>query len=218
MKMAKWFKFAIKVIVVALCILLVWRVMFAESKSTLGDLLPTKATAELYAADGALNVLTNKVADEISESGYFSVYGVFYTPDTGELQVTVRYNDSTTASLGNIGFFAYTVDTSGDPVQTDENGTEDTAVSTVRLHEGYPIGEVLAPESMGTEKKLFYNYEKLLFSGIEIGENTNVIISLCTDGDPEKEEAVIAAHFAEQEMKTYKLSRDEKKALAAYSE
>lgn len=216
--MAKWFKLAVKIIVVILCLLLVWRVLFAESKSTLGDILPTKGTAEIYNASGTLNVLTNKVADEISEGGYFSVYGVFYTPDTGELQVTVRYNDSTTDSLGDISFYAYTVDTSGEPVQTDADGAEGNATGTERLHEGYPIGEILTPTSMGTEEKLFYNYEKLLFSGVEIGKDTNVIISLCADGDPEAEKAVIAAHFAEQEMKTYKLSRSEKKALASYTE
>lgn len=214
--MGKWIKRIIKAIVILLCLLLVWRVWLLEDDSIFGDLVPTAANAELYKAEGELTVMTNDVAHEMSEGGYFSVYGVYYTPDTGELQVTVRYNQNSVETLGDICFFGYTVDTSGDPVEivTDEDGNN---ITGVRLHEGYPMGDILTPEVHDTEEKLFYRYEKLIFSGVEIGENTNLIISLCTDNSIDNEKAVIAAHFAEQPMKEYKLSKGEREALADYS-
>lgn len=211
--MGKWIKRIIKAIVIILCLLLVWRVWLAEDESLLGDLVPTAANAELYKADGSITVLTNDVAHEISEGGYFSVYGVYYTPDTKELQVTVRYNDSTVDALGEVSFLGYTVDTSGEPV---EAVTGEAEAEGVRLHEGYPMGEILTPEKYDSAEKLIYNYEKLIFRGVEIGEYTNMIISLCPSGSIDDEKAVIVAHFAEQPMKEYKLSKGEKEALASY--
>lgn len=206
--MGKWFKRIVKIIVVIGCALLIWRVWFASDKSVFGDLVPTKATAELYSANGELKVLTNDIVDDMSAGGYFSIYGMYYTPDTKELQVTVRFNDSTIDKLGDISFYGYTVDTSA---PAEEN-------SSVRLHEGYPVGDILTPVSRGTEKKLFYNYENLVFENVEIGESINFIVSLCAKDNPEGEHAVVVAHFAEQPMKEYKLSGKEKDALSSYSE
>lgn len=215
--MGKWIKRIIKVIVILLCLLLVWRVWLIEDDSILGDFVPTEANAELYKSEGSITIMTNAVVHEMSEGGYFSVYGMYYTPETKELQLTVRCNQNSVDPLGDIRFFAYTVDTSGDPVET-VTGDAGTAPEGVRLHEGYPIKAVFTPENHGHEEKLFYSYDKLIFKGVEIGENINLIISLCTGEDIDSEVAVIAAHFAEQPMKEYKLSKGEREALSAFGE
>ena len=213
--MGKWVKRIIKIIVILLCLLLVWRVWLLEDDSILGDYVPTEASAEIYKADGSITVMTNDVVHEMSESGYFSVYGVYYTPETKELQVTVRCNLNSVDPLGDVSFFAYTVDTSGDPVETvtDESGVSPEGV---RLHEGYPIKEVFASEDLGHEERLFYSYDKLVFSGVELGDSINLIISMCTGDSIDSEVAVIAAHFAEQPMKEYKLSKGEREALLSF--
>lgn len=219
--MGKWLKRIIKAFVAICCILLVWRVLFAESESVLGDFTPTKATADDYKADESITVLTNKVTDDISEGGYFSAYAVYYTPETKELQVTVRYNDNTTDVLGDIGFCAYTVDTSVAPIETETSDATDESVSISsdrKYHEGYPIGEFYTPECIDSTEKLFYNYEKLVFEGVEINEGDNFIISLYNEGDQNNEKAVIVVHFAEQTFENYRLSGSEKKALSAYKE
>jgi len=205
--MGKWFKRIIKIIVIVLCLLMVWRVWLLTDDSTFSDLVPTAETAALYKADGEITVMTNKVVHEMSVGGYFSAYGVYYIPEAKELQVTVRYNNNSVEALGDICFYAYTVDTSGEPVV---NATD------VRLHEGYPIGDIVEPEIYGTEEKTLYGYEKLIFRGISIDENTNVVISLCTDNNSDNEKAVIVAHFAEQPFDDYKLSKAEKKAFSEY--
>lgn len=213
--MGKWAKRVIKVIVILLCMLIVWRVWLLEDESIFGDFVPTYATAEVYNADGSLEVLTNNVAHEMSEEGYFSVYGVYYAPAAKELQVTVRYNENSVSPLGDIYFLGYTVDTSGEPVAT-VTGEEGTETDGVRLHEGYPMSEIITPEKYGSDERLFYGYEKLIFKGVEIDEYTNMIISLCTGNSIDEEKAVIVAHFAEQPFEEYKLSKSEKNALASY--
>jgi len=201
------------------CIALIWRVLFAGWE-VLDEFIPTKATSELYKAKGDIKIITNDVADEISENGYFSVFGFYYSPETKEVQVTVRYNDSTLDKLqtNDVDFYIYTVDTSGEPVVPETDPYTGEAIESVRLHEGYPIGDIIAPspEYTMTDESLFYNYEKLVFEGIEIGEHTNVIVSLCISGNSDEEKAVIAAHFAEQPMEDYELSDDDREALATY--
>ena len=213
--MGKWFKRIIKIIVIVLCLLMVWRVWLLTDDSVFSDLVPTADTAALYKADGELTVLTNDIVHEMSVGGYFSAYGFYYIPETRELQITVRYNNNSVESLGDICFYAYTVDTSGEPsvAVTDEDGN---SVAGVRLHEGYPIGDIIEPEIYGHKEKLLYGYDKLIFRGVSIDENTNVIISLCTDNNSDNEKAVIAAHFAEQPFDNYKMSKAEKKAFSEY--
>ncbi len=217
--MSKWIKRIVEIVVILLCLLLVWRVWLIGDESFYSDYTPTAASAELYKNDGALKVQTHGSAEDISEGGYFSVYGIYYTPDTKELQITVRYNANSVEPLGDIMFLGYTVNTSGEPVETvtDDEGndiTEDT-VGT-QLYEGYPIVDIFTPNVYGEEKKLFYRYQKLIFSDVDITEHTNVVISLCTSDSIDTEEAVIVAHFAEQPFKNYKLSRGEKADLSAY--
>ncbi len=214
--MGKWAKRIIKIVVILLCLLLIWRVMLLEDDSALGEFVPTDATAAMYNSEGMLRIYTNDVVHEMSEGGYFSVYGVYYATDTKELQVTVRCNDNSTKPLGDFSFFGYTVDTSGEPVEavTDENGEN---IGGIRLHEGYPMGNIITPEVYDTENKLFYTYKKLIFRGVKIDEHTNMIISLCKNNSIDDEVAVIVAHFAEQPFEEYKLSKSEKKALENYS-
>ncbi len=215
----KWIKRIIKGFVVLACVALVWRVLFAGSEVTLDEFIPTTATAEVYKEKGDLKILTNDVVDEISESGYFSAYGFFYSPETREVQVTVRYNNSTIDKLSDFDFYLYTVDTSNDPIETTDETGNDGSDDGVRLHEGYPMSEILDPmeEYTQTDEVLFYNYEKLVFPNVEIDEGTNVIVSLCAPGDKDDEKAVITVHFAEQPLEEYKLSGSEKDALAAFA-
>lgn len=223
----KWIARILKGFVVLVCLLLILRILFAGMEITLDEFIPTKATAEFYNTNGELTILTNEVADEISEEGYFSVYGFFYSPETKEVQVTVRYNDSTIDTIPEFDFFMYTVDTSVDPVETSapidgavstDDSAENVSEEPVRLHGGYPMSEVVSPSSEYTQTDdiLFYNYKKLVFKGIEITEGTNVIVSLCANGDKDDEKAVITAHFAEQPLEEYELSGDEKDALSTY--
>lgn len=213
----KWIKRILKGLVALACVALIWRVIFAGSEVTLDEFIPTRATAEAYSQSGGLKIMTNDVADEISEGGYFSAYCFFYSPETKEVQVTVRYNNSTVDKLGDVDFYLYTVDVSGEPYDTAADSVVDENGNVIKLHQGYPMSDVLSPisEYTQTDEVLFYNYEKLVFEGVEVDEGTNVIIRLCKAGETE-ELAVIVAHFAEQPLEEYKLSGDESDALAAF--
>ena len=170
-------------------VFVVWRVTLGDDKTTLKSFVVTEPSATAYAENGELYVLTNEMADDISTpilrltdeeapEGQFIAYGFYYIPETKEFQITVRYNDTTEATLGDFNFFAYTVDTSGEQMEESEDGQ--------RLHFGYPIGEVLSPTyNSDVKEKMFYNFEKLVFKGVDIDENTNVVVSLCYGDAPE---------------------------------
>lgn len=214
----KWIKRIIKWLVALACIALLWRVFFAGSEITLDEFIPTKTTAEAYSESGNLKIITNEVVEEISKEGYFSAYGFFYSPETKELQITARYNNSTLDRLRDIDFFLYTVDTSGEPYDAEKQSVVDADGNVIKLYQGYPKSEIIEPlaEYTQTDEILFYNYEKLVFPGVEIGEHTNVILSLCSAGDKDAEKAVVTIHFAEQPTEEYELSDDETEALAAF--
>ncbi len=215
--MKKILLYTVRTIAVLICLMFIWRVIFAENKSTLSKLSPTDTLCAAYAENGNIELLTHDVVDEISDNGYFSAYAFVYSPETSELQVTVRYNNSTVNALGDVEFRLFTVDSSsgkdatnvsGGDAGVDENGG--------RTYQGHPAGDDVFPTVAEKTKKLFYNYERLVFDGIEIGENTNVIITICKAGAAKNDqtyEAAVTAHFAEQPMKNYKLSNSEKALL-----
>jgi len=219
--MGKWIKRIIKILVAAFFVFVVWRVTLGDDKTTLKAFMVTEPSAAAYAEDGELYVLSNEMADDISTpilrqtdeeapEGQFIAYGFYYIPETKEFQITVRYNDTTEETLGDFNFFAYTVDTSGEPMEESEDGQ--------RLHFGYPIGEVLSPTyNSDVKEKMFYNFEKLVFEGVDIDENTNVVVSLCYGDDNTAEVSNIVVHFAEQDMRQYKLTKKNISALESFT-
>lgn len=209
--MSKILKYTVRAIAFIICGLFIWRVIFSQDKSTLSDLVATPSLISSFADDGDVLLYTHDVPEEISENGYFSAYAFVYSPTTRELEVTVRYNTSTVDALGDVEFRLFTVDTSsGTPAEDGEETDE-------RLYQGYPASGDSFPTYEADSKKLFYNYKRLVFENVEIGEHTNVIISIVKAGTAESDqnyEAAIAVHFAEQPMKTYKLSKAERNALS----
>lgn len=215
--MKKILLYTVRIIAIAICAMFVWRVIFAQNKSTLSKIVATDALRAAYAENGQVELLTHDVADEISEKGYFSAYAFVYSPETSEVEVTVRYNNSTVEALGDVEFRLFTVDSSsgkgatnasGGDAGVDENGG--------RTYQGHPAGDDIFPRVADKTKKFFYNYERLVFEGVEIGENTNVIVTICradTAKDDQSYEAAVTAHFAEQPMEKYKLSSGERALL-----
>ncbi len=195
----------LKVIAYSICLLLIWRVLFANDKHTNTAYTATPAAVGA-ARDGELSVFTNKAVESQAEKGYFYAYGFRYTPETGEVQVTVKYNDATIEKVGPVHFEALLVDT------TAKMNSGDT-------FEGYPILLAAEASDVTTEKKLFYNYDKLVFEGFDnLDETKNVVIRLvyeipADEDDTDKVESTVVVHYAEQEMKEYKLSGKEKTAL-----
>ncbi len=175
-------------VVFIICGLFIIRCCMVADKSVFSDLTATPALIAAY-SDGEVAVKTVKVEREIADDGYFSAYAFYYTPEAGEVQVTVRWNDSV---------YSYT------------DMPEGTEYTFHLLNE--TTGETYPATAIMSKKRSLYNYRKLTASGVNLGEeDTLVVVMELRDGF----ESTQVVRYGEQPFKDYKLSGKEKKSLAA---
>ena len=103
------------------------------------------------------------------------------------MQVTARVNDST----------------------LDRLGLEELPHFFLR---NYATGETWDCVFSEDEHSLMYGYRRMVFEGINITEDSDILLCMSSDGSdvPESE---LVIHFREQKLKAYKLSGAEKKSL-----
>jgi len=172
-----------------ICGLFIFRCCFAADRSTLNDIIPTDGLRAAYAADGELEILSHEVVREISEDGYMAAYAFVWIPEAGEVQLTVRYNDSVYEYNGLPAGDTFTF------VLTDSKS-----------------GKVYEAAVLAEEKKWMYNFRRLSFSGVEITEGNDLVLCMLCGGEEISQDTV---HYADQNavLRPYKLSRSEKKVL-----
>lgn len=161
---------------------LIVRTILHSDKSVFDDFKVTDASREVYAEEGELSVLTMGFKHKTSENGYFSAYSLFYVEETGELQVTVRYNVSAlkytdTESEEDIGFFLMkrVGEDLRDKQEEAMNHTMDrtpSKLSEKEKNENYLenyTGEYFYPASVETESRYgIYKYRKLIFENVPL--------------------------------------------------
>ena len=160
--------------------MIIWRCCMVSDKSRYSDPAPTDALISAY-SDGESEIYTVKVAAELADDGYFCAYGFYYNPESGQVQVAVRWNDSV---------YEYT---------DMEEGYEYTFyLLNETTEEKYPC---TATES---DKASMYNYRRLTADGVrlESDEKLTIVMEL-RDGN---ESSQVIKH-AEQPFKTYKLPK-----------
>lgn len=185
-------KKVVAALVYIFCALMIFRCCFAADHSTLSDIYPTDALRTAYAAQGSsLTLLSHDVASDISSDGYMTCYGFVYSPDTDEIQITVRYNASvfTYNQLPEDTKLHYTLYDSDTEIEHDA---------------------VIVEE----ESRWMYTYQRLSVSGVRVTDTNNLELRMYAG---EKQISSDTIHYADQNvvLKTYKLSRSEKKSLAA---
>lgn len=90
---------------VVLLILLVYGILFfrlcsGNPPKSLTKLIWTDSMLTAYTASGGnLLVYSQEPAEHVAEDGYFGVYDIRYIPATEELQLTIRYNNSSKEKL-----------------------------------------------------------------------------------------------------------------------
>lgn len=173
-------------IIFALCFMFVIRCCMVADKSEFSNLYITDGVRSAY-ADGESEVKTVKVEREIADDGYFSAYAFFYVPETGEIQVTVRWNDSA---------YEYT---------STEQGYE---FAFHLLNE--TTGEKYPATVIDTAKKSIYNYRKLVAKDVDLGEAERLTVVLEV-GDGYESKQII--RYAEQPLLDYKLPSKLQKEL-----
>ena len=195
MKIGKIVKFIFAALFIVFMAAVILRIFMLKDSRTLSDIYPTEAAKTAYAEDGSSAFLTHKPADEISSDGYYSAYAIVYAPEEKELQLTVRYNDSLPERymLGSI----------------PENYAWE-----LRDGDGTVIAEGTV---LDIAEKYRYNYVRVAFDGVEIGDDDELYLFLISDEVqyPEADTEGLRLHGPENSFKTYKPDKSEKKTLEA---
>ncbi len=184
--MVKFIKRLATAIVLIICGMFVLRCCLVADKSVFDELYATDALTSAY-ADGAMDVQTVPVEKEIADDGYFSAYAFYFIPETGDVQITVRWNDSvyeyTSMDAGHEYTFHLLNETTG---------------------ETFPL------TSLDAKKRWMYSYRKLSVTGVSLGEtDTLTVVMELRDGFESKQ----VVRYGEQPLEEYKLSGGDKKAL-----
>ena len=191
MNVAKFTRNLFILMVSMLVIAILGRIYMMEDNDHLSTIYATENAVSTY-ADGK-SFSSHKVAEDLTDDGYYSANGLIYNEDKKELQLTARYNDSlyTYLDTADKTVFSYTI--------VDESN--DTVYEGKILQFG---------------EKYMYNYDKLVFENVEITADSELYLFLhFEDKYPVEDETEgLLIHHPGQQLKTYKLKKAEKELLS----
>lgn len=163
---------------------LILRMITSKDPQSVKTLLVNEKTYEAYRAGG--NELTmyyqNQLSDTLDEhnKGYFSVSQVAFIPEAEQLQLVVRYNNSTIKALSRDLGLPEVPDRSEELIDVSVVLTTDLTPDNeednyLETPEEYP--ELISvkryyPSKVMTETKNIYNYRKYIFDGVKLDELT----------------------------------------------
>lgn len=189
--------------IVLLCIIigaLIIRTVIYSDKTVFDEFEITDASRAAYAESGTVDVLELENKNKSSENGYFCAYSMYYVEQTGELQVTVRYNTSAfdytdTNDDADIEFLLMkrvgeNLSQNMESAMTQEVHRGQSSLSEREKEENYLenyTGEYLYPSRVETAKRYgIYRYRKLFFENVSLeGETFNaedVIVVMVPSG------------------------------------
>ena len=136
--------------------ILLWRIFSGGVPKSMQSYIWTDEAYSIYtAAPDDYSIYHYKRNDNLSKDGKFMASYVYYVKETGEFQITLRYNNSTLKKLAA----DYSLDSlpENEPfvfTLTDQNG------------------KVYTEYEYSVDKKNLYNYRKLIFKGIDMAPLT----------------------------------------------
>lgn len=178
----------LKVLLHTVCILVVfgtfalaiWRISMLGTPNEIKGLVPNERLCEAYRENGNILTLYHQEQSSLTRAehnaGYFGAIDVIFVKEAQQLQVVFRYNISTLKHLKEDHFLSEVPDRNGDyfnvtvSVSTDltpenkedNNGNDPSAVKQERYQ----------PTSCTKYQNSIYNYEKLVFDGINVDDDT----------------------------------------------
>lgn len=174
-----------------------FRIIFMEDKSTLKNVYPTDKAVNAYAELGDEAFKYHKVETDIASDGYYNAYAFVYIPSEKELQITTKYNDSL-------------------PTEYMEGANEDDFYWELRDENGktVSVGKVV-----DKAEKYYYNYSRVVFDNVEIGDDTQLYLQLCDDaiGYPVEGKTKynnFNLFVYENKLTPYKLNKEERELLS----
>ena len=175
-----FFRAVFVLLVAAVFAVLFWRMATSRVPKELLELTPNEVLIEAYDEHGdSLTLMTqeqNTITRTEENYGYFTVSQAVFIPDAGQLQLLVRYNDSTLEALQKDYGLEFLPESDKDwydvsvVVATDltpENG--DDNLSNDR--ESVALTRILPTEVSARMHHGRHSYRKLIFDGITFDES-----------------------------------------------
>ncbi|MBE6631867.1 MAG: hypothetical protein E7623_04115 [Ruminococcaceae bacterium] len=160
------FKILFAVAFLSIFAMLFLRMFFLDNEGAAKDIIWTKEAAEEYAKDpDNFKVYWFDAAEHMSEDGSLSIVEVRYLKNTDQLEFTVRYRDSKLEAIEK----KFGSAEGNDPFKYSLAVTTTDGVMTL---DSYVKAE---------SEKLFYNYERLVFDGVDIDAENFVNAGLAID-------------------------------------
>ena len=158
--------------------LFVIRCCMAADKTRFSDPLATDALRSAW-ADGESELLTVKISAELAADGYFSAYAFYYNPESGEVQLAVRWNRSV---------YGYT------------DMAEGHEFSFHLLNE--TTGAVYPMAAAESDRMGMYQYRRLIAEGVSVGDDEQLTAVMeLRDGFDSRQ----VLKYAEQPFETCKV-------------
>lgn len=174
-----FFRFLVVVAVGAVCTVLIWRVVVSSVPKDLCQISMNDPLSEVYAGKGKELLLYTQQQNSITRGeknyGYFASCDVLFIPEAKQVQLLIRYNDSTLEALqkdyslaelpdSSLDWYDVTLVTATDltPDNKEDNLASDPA--SVRLDRVTPT---YVSESV---HKGLYSYRRLVYDGVEFDE------------------------------------------------
>jgi len=218
-------KWGARVIIWGIVALVLWRVIFSgRVPKNMTTLTPSDAVAQAYQAN-TLSMFTQECAPvnmDGETAGYFWVCQALFIPGSDQVQVLLRYNNSTLEhiaedfGLGEDGVPARSEDvldvTLAVWIDPDPDNDTTTDRELVRIH---PTGEPLSDQTA------MYNYRRYVFDGVDI-QNANIInmsVDVYYKGSVNYDRAAygsIVVYEPRYEKLAYTLTGRDKRALQDY--
>ncbi len=215
-------------LIFSVCAILIWRIFFSTRlPDSVADLHVNAPLAEAYRTHG--DQLTLKYQNQFSmtyseeNAGYFGVSEYVIIPEANQIQVVLRYNNSTLDHMQKDFSLAQKPEKGSDILDLtlrqiidltplDKEDNNDTSTLSITRH---------APSHVTTDTTALYTYYRLVFDNVVIDESdvSSIMLDIYYKGALDYNEKAYGALLLYDNLGDwfeYDLSATDKKALEAY--
>ena len=227
------------IVIFSVIFFLLWRIFSSGNPRSMQALTPNEKLCAAYErTEGELSMFRqeqNILTRAESNAGYFAVTECIFIPEANQIQIVVRYNNSTIRATAEdyalsevptrdteLYDISLTLATDLTPGVTEDNaGNDPESVAFVRVH----------PSSVSADTRNLYNYRRLVFdldgTGLSLAEmvQTDLLLAVYADvyynGDIRYDEpayGTLCLYDYVTECETAKLSGRDRRAIEAYGE
>ena len=208
--------------------ILIWRMCSSQDPASMRILTVNAATHKAYTEKGEALCLCYQEQASITRTernyGYFSITQCVFIPEAEQVQIVLRYNNSTLTHLKedyglpeipdrSLDLFDVTLlrTTDPDPQNPEDNYNADALIKT----RFFPT-----VEDTKSDTSALYNYRRYVFDGVSVEDLTlGVFVDIYYVGDVRYEErayGTLCLYDHEMEWQPYTLTKEDLRALAEY--